>query len=127
MDRGRPRPHGRCRVAQGDLACLCRRYNVRRLDLFGSAVAGHFEPGRSDLDFLVAFEPLAPAAYADAYFGLREGLEKLFGRDIDLVTESSLANPYFRRQVDSERRNLFAQHDRRDGAVIYHADVPPAP
>jgi len=70
MDRGRPRPHGRCRVAQGDLACLCRRYNVRRLDLFGSAVAGNFEPGRSDLDFLVAFEPLAPAAYADAYFGV---------------------------------------------------------
>jgi uncharacterized protein len=114
-------------LVQGDLPALCRQCNVRRLDLFGSAATGYFESARSDLDFLVAFEPLAPAAYADAYFGLREGLEKLFGRDIDLVTESSLANPYFRRQVDSERRNLFAQHDRRDGAVIYHADVPPAP
>ena len=54
------------------------------------------------------FEPLAPAAYADAYFSLREGLEPLFGRDIDLVTEASLANPYFRQQAESERRNLFA-------------------
>jgi predicted nucleotidyltransferase len=96
-------------LAQGDLAGLCRRCNVRRLDLFGSAATGRFESARSDLDFLVIFEPLAPAAYADAYFGLREGLERLFGRDIDLVTEASLANPYFRYQVEAERRNLFAQ------------------
>jgi uncharacterized protein len=96
------------RLAQGDLPALCRRCNVQRLDLFGSAATGRFEPARSDLDFLVAFEPLAPGAYADAYFGLREGLEKLFGRDIDLVTQASLANPYFREQVETERRNLFA-------------------
>jgi len=70
MDRGRPRPHGRCRVAQGDLAGLCRRCNVLRLDLFSSAATGRFEEARSDLDFLVMFEPLAPAAYADAYFGV---------------------------------------------------------
>ncbi|MGD0866664.1 MAG: hypothetical protein ABSA49_14015, partial [Rhizomicrobium sp.] len=56
---------------------------------------------------LAAFDPLAPAAYADAYFGLREGLERLFGREIDLVIEASLANPYFRRQVEAERQNSF--------------------
>jgi uncharacterized protein len=93
--------------AQSGLAELCRRCNVRRLDIFGSAVTGRFEPERSDLDFLVAFEALAPADYADAYFGLREGLERLFGRDIDLVTEASLSNPYFRDQVESGCQNLF--------------------
>jgi predicted nucleotidyltransferase len=94
-------------LVKGDLASLCRRCNVRRLDAFGSAVTGRFEAARSDVDFLVAFEPLAPAAYADAYFGLREGLERLFGREIDLVIEASLANPYFRRQVEAERQNSF--------------------
>jgi hypothetical protein len=86
---------------------LCRLCSVRRLDLFGSAATGRFDPARSDLDFLVDFEPLPPAAYADAYFRLREGLESLFGRGIDLVTDLSLKNPYFRERVNSERHTIF--------------------
>lgn len=90
-----------------ELAPLCRRCNVARLDLFGSAATAAFDPATSDLDFLVVFAPMPPVAYADAYFRLREGLERLFDREIDLVTEASLANPYFRRRVNSERRVLF--------------------
>jgi predicted nucleotidyltransferase len=90
-----------------DLVALCRRHKVRRLDLFGSAATGAFDPARSDLDFLVEFEPLEPVAYADAYFGLREGLEAMFGRKIDLITRASLKNPYFRQSVLAERRPLF--------------------
>lgn len=91
------------------LSALCRRFGVRRLDLFGSAATGRFDPDRSDLDFLVAFdEPLPPpSAYADAFFGLREGLEALFGRPVDLLTEPALENPYLRRRVEGERRPLF--------------------
>ena len=88
---------------------LCRRYHVRRLDLFGSATTGRFDPGRSDVDFLVAFEDLPRGAYADAYFGLRDALEQLFGRPVDLVTESSLENPYLRRRIEAERQPLFPQ------------------
>jgi predicted nucleotidyltransferase len=95
------------RQSTGELPALCRRCGVRRLDLFGSAVTEKFDSARSDLDFLVAFESLAPAAYASAYFSLREGLESMFGREVDLVTEASLANPYFRTRVESERRTLF--------------------
>ena len=86
---------------------LCRRHRVRRLDLFGSAATGAFDPARSDLDFLVEFEELEPVAYADAFFGLREDLQALFGRKIDLIVESSLKNPYFRESVLAERRRLF--------------------
>jgi uncharacterized protein len=86
---------------------LCRRHRVRRLDLFGSAASDHFDPARSDLDFLVEFEPLEPGTYFDAYFGLREGLEALYGREVDLVTPKSLKNPYFRKRVMAERRPLF--------------------
>ncbi len=90
------------------LPTLCRRFHVRRLYLFGSAATGrNFDPARSDLDFLVDFKPLTPAEYTDAYFGLREALEELSGRPIDLVTEPALENPYLRRQVEAERRLLF--------------------
>jgi len=52
-----------------ELEELCRRFHVRRLELFGSAASGEFNPESSDLDFLVMFEDLEPAAYADAYLG----------------------------------------------------------
>lgn len=91
------------------LPAICRRFRVRRLDLFGSAATGAgFEPARSDLDFLVSFEPMAPGDYADAYFGLLSALEGLSGRSVDLVTEAALENPYLRRRVEAGRRPLFA-------------------
>lgn len=89
------------------LASLCRRYGVLRLDLFGSAATGNFDPGRSDVDLLVDLPELAPGAYADAYFGLLSALETLFGRRVDLLTGASLTNPYLRRRVEAERRPLF--------------------
>ena len=92
-----------------ELTALCRRLCVQKLDGFGSAVTDRFDPNTSDLDFVVSFEPLAPARYADCYFTLREELASLFGREIDLVTEQSLANPYFRARVECERQNLFMQ------------------
>lgn len=87
---------------------LCRRLGARRLDAFGSVVRLDFDPLKSDLDFLVTFDNAAPTAYAQAYFTLKEGLERLFGRPVDLVTESSLANPYFRQRVTSERQMIYA-------------------
>ena len=43
------------RQAKPELAEICRRHNVRRLDLFGSAVGSNFDPRASDVDFLVEF------------------------------------------------------------------------
>lgn len=79
-----------------------------RLDAFGSVVRSDFDPLHSDLDFLVEFDNAPPAAYAQAYFALKEGLEALFGRPVDLVTESSLVNPYFRQRVTAERQLVYA-------------------
>jgi uncharacterized protein len=89
------------------IAELCRRFDVRRLDLFGSAATGRFDPARSDLDFLVEFEGMPPGRYAKSYFGLREGLEALFQRPVDLLTEGSIENPYLRRSIEAERRSVF--------------------
>ncbi len=87
---------------------LCRLHQVRTLDLFGSATGDDFDPQQSDLDFLVGFKDLAPQDAADAYFGLLEGLEDLFEQNIDLVTESSLTNPFFRESVEKTRTQLYA-------------------
>ena len=92
-----------------ELQELCRRFHVRRLDVFGSAARSEgFDPARSDLDFLVEFEPLQPGAYVDAYFGLKEGLEELFGRPADLVSAASIRNRYFRASVERTKAPLYA-------------------
>jgi predicted nucleotidyltransferase len=90
------------------LADLCRRYRVQRLELFGSAATGQDDPARSDLDFLVEFEPLAEGTYADAYFGVLEGLEAMFRRPVDLVVDSAIRNRYFRESVDRTKTLLYA-------------------
>ena len=59
---------------------MCLRFHVLRLDVFASAARGEFEPGRSDVDFLVEFAFRAQERAFDTYFGLKEGLEGLFGR-----------------------------------------------
>ncbi len=91
-----------------ELEVLCRRFRVHRLDLFGSAAKGGFDPERSDLDFLVEFDPMPPAEYSEAFFGLKEELESLFGRRVDLVTASSLVNPYLRASIHESLQPVYA-------------------
>ena len=91
-----------------ELARLCTRFHVRRLELFGSAAGESFSAQASDLDFLVEFEELLPGQYADAYFGLLESLQDLFGRPIDLVMTSAVCNPYFLESIDSSRTVVYA-------------------
>jgi predicted nucleotidyltransferase len=87
---------------------LCERLHVRRLDLFGSAVRPDFDAQRSDLDFVVVFDELPPVEYADAFFALKEGLEKLFDRPVDLVVEQAIRNPHFKARIEQERQAVHA-------------------
>jgi uncharacterized protein len=91
-----------------EIEALCRRYRVRRLELFGSAAIGGDRVGESDLDFLVEFDPLPQGMYSDAYFGLREALQGLSGRPVDLVVASAIRNPYFRQSVERTKTLLYA-------------------
>ena len=90
------------------LADLCRRYEVRRLELFGSAARGDFDPQRSDLDFLVAFERSGRLTADDRYFGLLAELEALFARKVDLVDVSAHRKPYFMAEALKHRELLYA-------------------
>lgn len=93
---------------RAELAQLCAQYRVRRLELFGSATNERFDPGTSDLDFLVEFQDLSPREHADAFFGLVEDLQQLFGRPVDLVERRAIRNPYFLRAVEQTRMLLYA-------------------
>ena len=93
---------------RSELQALCRRYHVRRLDLFGSAARGDFDPGRSDVDFLVEFDPEHPAALSlSAYLGLKDALEDLLGRPVDLVEPSAMRNPYLKASIEASRERVF--------------------
>ncbi len=90
------------------LGALCRRYHVRRLDLFGSAARDDFDVERSDVDFLVEFDRSHPDAMSfDTYFRLKESLEDLMGRRVDLVEASAVSNPYLKAEIERSRVPLF--------------------
>jgi predicted nucleotidyltransferase len=93
---------------RGAIADLCRRYRVRKLELFGSASRGLFDPQTSDLDFLVEFDAVPPGEHAHCYFGLLFALTDLFGRDVDLVELGAIRNPYFLRAIATDRVVLYA-------------------
>ena len=90
---------------RADVARICARLGVRRLELFGSATR---TAAARDLDFLADLGDRPPAEYAAAYFELREALEQLFAKPVDVVTPPGLANPYFRQRVEQEKTLLYA-------------------
>lgn len=103
--------------SRSDLSELCQKFGVERFYVFGSAVSGQFNPNASDLDFLVRMGDRRPTGdYADRYLGLASALEQLFARRVDLVTEQSLRNPYFRRDVEASQRLVY-EHPREQAAL----------
>ena len=88
------------------IRALCRNHNVRSLFTFGSVVTDRFND-KSDIDLLVSFNPMEYGDYADTYFKLAENFEKLFKRQVDLVTEKSLRNPYFIEFVNKTKTLLY--------------------
>jgi uncharacterized protein len=90
---------------------LCQQYGVRHLDLFGSATTGAFDPSKSDLDFVATFADSHSPGYADRYLGFAEALEALFDRSVDVITERSIRNPYFRQAVEASREAIYDERD----------------
>ena len=90
------------------IALLCDKYCVASMYLFGSAATDFFNE-TSDIDFLISFRnDVALEEYADNYFDLMFELETLFDRNVDLVTEKTLANPYFIRSVEQSKQLIYA-------------------
>lgn len=88
---------------------LCQRFNVKRLDAFGSAAAdASFNPETSDIDLLVEFERMDPVRHAKSYFSLLAALQDLFACGINLIETKAVANPYLLESIDKERTQICA-------------------
>lgn len=92
---------------KNELKRICQLLNIKRLYAFCSVVKGEFRED-SDIDFLISFvEDLSPEEYADNYFSLHYKLRELFNRDIDIVTERTLSNPYFIESVNESKELIY--------------------
>ena len=89
------------------IADACRQHRVLRMHLFGSALREDFDPSRSDLDLLVEFQPIEPAALVGAYFGLEQQLASITGQTVDLVMADAVRNPYVLRDIDASKQLIY--------------------
>lgn len=85
---------------------LCAKHKVNKLFVFGSVLKDTFT-NESDIDFVVDFEKLDLSDYADNYFDLKDQLESIFNRPVDLLEEKGIRNPYFRKQIENEKHLIY--------------------
>lgn len=91
---------------RADIAALCRRFHVRRLDVFGSAAREGDFSDDSDIDLLVEYEPDHGPLRLEDYFDFRDALTALLGRKVDLVVANVVRNPYIRASIERSRQPL---------------------
>ncbi len=85
---------------------LCAIHKVKRLYAFGSVLSKNYNK-KSDIDFIVDFEPVEISLYADNYYDFKFSLEKILNRPIDLLEEKAMKNPYFLQQVNDQRQLIY--------------------
>lgn len=90
------------------IAAICRQHRIRRLELFGSAAReGDFAVDRSDVDFLLEFEPDAKPDL-ETYFSAKTAFEALLGREVDLLERGALRDPFVLREIERGRETVYA-------------------
>lgn len=89
-----------------DLKRLCTLYNVEKMYLFGSVLNSNFNK-ESDIDLLVKFKAIELSKYFDNYMDFKENLEKLFGREVDLVEEQTLKNPILINSINKSKELIY--------------------
>jgi uncharacterized protein len=87
---------------------LCELHRVRNLFAFGSVLTSKFTPS-SDVDLVVDFQGVDLYEYAENYFNLKESLEELLQREVDLLEEKAIKNPYLRNTINSSRMVVYGQ------------------
>ena len=95
---------------QEEIAAICRRHRVERLEVFGSAArATDFDPLRSDIDFLVEFNSEKKPVTLERYLGIIDDLSSAMAREVDLVEEKWIRNPYLKELINEEREVVFEE------------------
>ncbi len=92
-----------------ELRGLCRRFAVKRLGAFGSVLRDDFDPGRSDIDLSVEFGRSQSHGPADQYFGFKAAVERLLGRDVDLVELKAMRASRLRQSIERTQVPVYEQ------------------
>ncbi len=96
-----------------DIEKLSEKFSVEKLYLFGSAGTDHFNK-ESDIDFLVSFQEDIPLGnFADNYFDFHDRLEAMLKREVDLITEKSIKNPYLARSINSTKKIIYDRESQK--------------
>lgn len=85
---------------------LCKKHKVKKLFAFGSVLTGKLKKS-SDIDLIVDFQDVDLYSYADNYFDLKDSLEKLFNREVDLLEDKAINNPYLRQSIESSKQLIW--------------------
>jgi predicted nucleotidyltransferase len=91
----------------GQIKILCQKNKVKNLYVFGSVLTDSFTDN-SDIDLIVDIDSNDPLDYADNYFSLKFALEALLNRQIDLLENKAINNPYLRENIDNSKTLLYA-------------------
>ena len=91
------------------IAALCRQFGVSRLEVFGSASTGEFDPASSDYDLIARFSAQPGVSMARRFLGFSDALEALLESRVDLMIDHVIANPYLRAAVNASRTIVYAE------------------
>jgi predicted nucleotidyltransferase len=85
---------------------LCKKHKVAKLFVFGSILSDQFNKD-SDIDLIVEFMDVDLNEYADNYFNLKFSLEDIFKREVDLLEEKAIKNPFLKNELDASRKLIY--------------------
>lgn len=99
--------HSDIQVYLPEVIELLKKHKVKTAYVFGSVLSENFNK-ESDVDFLVSLqEGLDPADAGGHLWDLYYGLKDLLHREIDLITERSLKNPYFINEINKTKFLIY--------------------
>jgi uncharacterized protein len=91
----------------GDFTLLCASHNIKYLYVFGSSITDKFDYEKSDIDLLVEIDDMDPLERGEKLISLWDRFESFFQRKVDLLTYSSIKNPYLRKSIDSTKVLIY--------------------
>ena len=84
-----------------------KEHKIANASLFGSVLTNHFNQ-KSDVDFLINFQPgLDPLEKGALWWNLHDKLRDAINREVDLVTETALKNPYLIEEINKSKVKIY--------------------
>jgi len=90
-----------------ELEEICRSFNVKRLYVFGSLGDDTFDINKSDVDLIVELDEEDPVEKGEKLLTLWNRFEDLFGRNVDLLSNVNVRNPFLQQGIDETRKLVY--------------------